>query len=270
MSVILCRKEQVSHPYFLEVLGVNVSTSQELCYAIYHHPLLAMDGFVNENLIEFIREELKMGFTALKMERWMKSGENPDEMIFIFLQECDYYTTVEINKLRQQVTALRKLPSMEYAKRKADYLVGFKQYGKAIAGYEKILENMELFKTDDRFAGKVWNNLGACYARVFQFEKAMKAFGHGYDKLKDEGILEKMYHLTVLSPELELKEQYQQAVSEEQKVRWDADLEEARKQAGSSPEKERLEELFQKDPIKRMEGAAKLVENWKQEYRGMA
>ena len=65
MSVIFCRREQVSHPYFIESLGVHVYTSQELCYVIYHYPLLAMDDFVNQNLIDFIRKELDMGFTAL-------------------------------------------------------------------------------------------------------------------------------------------------------------------------------------------------------------
>ena len=127
MSVIVCRKEQVKHPYFIDTLGVFVYTSQELCYAIYNHPILAMDGFMSRNLIDFIRDELGMGFAALKMERWMKSGENQDELIFLFLQEAEYYSSAEISRLRQKVAALRKLHPLEYAKRKADYLVEFKQ-----------------------------------------------------------------------------------------------------------------------------------------------
>ncbi len=270
MSVILCRKEQVSRPYYIETLGVNIYTSQELCYAIYHHPLLAMDGFVNANLVDFIRDELKMGFAALKMERWLKSGESQDELIFIFLQESSYYTAVEINKLRQKISLLRKLPKLEYEKRRADYLFGFKQYGKAMAGYERILEHAALFKTDDQFVGRIWNNLGACYARVFQFEKAMDAFEMAYGKLKDEKILEKMYHLTRLEPRLELKERYQSAVTGELQEIWDENLASARNGAETSEEQEKLAAMFAKDPIRRMEGAAKLVETWKQEYRGMA
>jgi len=270
MSVILCRKEQVSHPYYIETLGVNIYTSQELCYAIYHHPLLAMDGFVDSGLVDFIRDELKMGFAALKMERWLKSGENSDELIFIFLQESNYYTTMEINKLRQKISILRKLPKIEYEKRKTDYLFSFKQYGKAIAGYEKILENASLFKTDDQFTGRIWNNLGACYARVFQFDKAMEAYEQAYGKLKDARILEKMYHLTTLDSGLELKERYQAAISDELLELWDDNLAKAQEAAGNSKEQEKLAAMFAKDPIKRMEGAAALLETWKQEYRGMA
>lgn len=270
MSVILCRKEQVSHPYYIETLGVNIYTSQELCYAIYHHPLLALDGFVGPGLVDFVRDELKMGFAALKMERWLKSGENQDELIFILLQESNYYTTAEINKLRQKISIFRKLPKLEYEKRRADYLFGFKQYGKAMTGYEKILEQAALVKTDEQFVGRIWNNLGACYARVFQFQKAMDAFEKAYGALKDGKILEKMYHLTVLEPELELKERYQSAVTEELQRLWDEKLLEVQKEAEVSKEQEMLAAMFAKDPIRRMEGAKKLVETWKQEYRGMA
>lgn len=270
MSVIVCRQEHVKHPYFIEHLGISVYTSQELCYAIYHHPILAMDGFIGRNLIDFIRDELNMGFAAMKMERWMKSGENQDELIFLFLQEAEYYSSQEINRLRQQVSALRKLPPLEYAKRKADYLVGFRQYGRAIAGYEKILESPLSERADDAFIGKVWNNLGACYARIFQFSKALDAYDRAYGKLKDLGVLERIYHLSRLKPDIQLKERYQSIITDELKDAWDRDFEQAQDKAAQSPEVEKLDELFRKDPVKRMEGARQILESWKQEYRGMA
>lgn len=270
MSVILCRPEKVTHPYFMESLGVSIYSSQELCYAMYHHPLLVMDGFVNQNLIDFIREELGMGFAALKMERWMKSGENQDELLFLFMQECNYYTTVELNRMRQKVAALRKLPPLEYARQKADYLFACKQYGKAIAVYEKILEDAGYGKTEDSFLGQVWNNLGACYARIFRFEKAMEAFQIAYGKTKSQEVLKKMFHLTCLDPELVFKERYQTIAGKELQEEWKEELEQARERAEESEEVEKLRQLFAKDPIRRMEGAAQMVEKWKQEYRSMA
>ena len=47
MSLILCRQEPVTSPYFVEELGVHLYASQELNYVIYHHPLLVMEDFVN-------------------------------------------------------------------------------------------------------------------------------------------------------------------------------------------------------------------------------
>ncbi len=270
MSVIFCRREQVSHPYFIESLGVHVYTSQELCYVIYHYPLLAMDDFVNQNLIDFIRKELDMGFTALKMERRIKAGENGDETLLLFLKECGYYTSGEINGLRQKISGFRKLPPLEYAKRKADYLFEYKQYGKAMAFYIGILEDIRYTRMDPKFQGRIWNNLGACYARVFQLGKAMEAYEQAYEKTGDQAVLKRIYHLTKLNPRLSLKEEYQASVTQEDRAAWEADFLKAGEEAKEAPEQEKLRELFARDPIRRMEEACRMVEGWKQEYRGMA
>ena len=44
MSLILCRQEPVTVPYPLEELGIHLYSSQELCYVIYHYPLLDDGG----------------------------------------------------------------------------------------------------------------------------------------------------------------------------------------------------------------------------------
>lgn len=95
MSVILCRRERVSHPFFIESLGIRVGSSQELCYAFYHHPLLLIDDLMGQDLMDFIREELGMGATAGRMEKWIRSGENPDDALIMFMQDCDYYSSLE-------------------------------------------------------------------------------------------------------------------------------------------------------------------------------
>ena len=51
----------------LETLGIRIYSSQELSYVIYHYPLLVMEDFVGEGLLEFMREELNQGFLALKV-----------------------------------------------------------------------------------------------------------------------------------------------------------------------------------------------------------
>ena len=34
MSLMFCRQEKAVHPYYVDVLGLNIYTSQELCYVI--------------------------------------------------------------------------------------------------------------------------------------------------------------------------------------------------------------------------------------------
>lgn len=126
--------------FYFEGLGVHLYSSQELCYVIYHNPLLVLETFVDDHLIEFIRGELEMGFLAAKLEKWQQSGEDTDELLFLILTECDYYNAAEIKHFRQKIETYRKMTPPEFAKAKADYLFTRKQYGKAVAEYEGILE----------------------------------------------------------------------------------------------------------------------------------
>ena len=129
MSLILCRQEQVTFPYYIEELGVHIYSSQELCYVIYNHPLLVMENFVDDRLAEFIRTELRMPFLAERIEKWLDSRGMSDDLLFLILQECDYYSPQEQARYRQMVNNLRKISDDEYAKRRADYFYGLSLYG---------------------------------------------------------------------------------------------------------------------------------------------
>ena len=66
------------------------------------------------------------------------------------------------------------LPGMgpfEFAKVTADYYYSLRQYGTALSCYEKLLDDRRNTAADDEFLGRVWNNIGACYAGLFWFDK---------------------------------------------------------------------------------------------------
>lgn len=269
MSLLLCRQEPVKHPFYVEFLDIRLYSSQELCYVIYNHPLLVLDGFVEEPLLAFLREELNLGFLALKLERWLKSGENADETLIMILQECDYYKPAEINRFKQQVAGIRRMHPAEYRKLKADELFGLRQYGRAVELYQELLELPGDAYVDDMFAGRIWNNLGSCYARMFQLERAFAAFEKAYARTGEQQVLERLYELTLFDGRLTLGERLGMLVTQEQKDAWGAKLEAAKKKAAQSEQVKEIEELFAKDPVKRQAGAAKMVTRWKQEYRNM-
>lgn len=269
MSLILCRQEDVRHPYYIENLGHNIYSSQELCYVLYNHPLLVMDSFVDEHLIAFIKDELKMAILAAKLEKWGRDGNNQDDLLYIILQECDYYSTSEQGRFRQKVSAYRKMHPAEYLKAKADYFFTHKQYKKAVTAYESLLEFKQDHVVDQVFLGRIWNNQGAACARVFQFERALEAFEEAFKFTKDVSVLRQIYYLTQLNPQLVLKEQYENLLDQETKNDWNKQMEVARENAENSHMVQQLIILFDKDPIKRMAGSSELVHKWKQEYRSM-
>lgn len=267
MSLLLCRQEAVRRPFYVEALGIHLYSSQELSYVIYSYPLLVLDGFVDEPLLNFLRDELNQGFLALKLERWLRAGENPDDALVLILQECDYYNAGEIAKFKQKLVELRKKHPAEYRRLKADELFSMRQYSKAVKVYEELLElPMDSF-VNDAFLGRVWYNLGSCRARLFQFAAAYEAYEKAYLKTSQPAILERMYGLTQLDEKLTLGDRIKALVTEEQTESWKRQFGEAQQNASRADGVVQLEQLFQKDSIRRQTGETKLLQRWKQEYR---
>ena len=269
MSLLLCRLEPVQHPYYVEVLGIHLYSSQELCYVIYNNPLLVMEDFLDTPLITFIREELGMEPLARKLQTLSDQKNNTDAMLLLILSECDYYTESEINRFKQTLSACRKYHPAEYLKAVADALFQKKQYGKAIVRYQKILEFPKDKVVDDEFLAKVYHNLGAVYAQMFQYEKAFRALDQSYVLHKNPDTLKRIYFLTVFEPALAVRERYQSLFTPQAKEKWEEELSLARQNAMAAKEVAALRELFKKDPVKRMKGAGEMICQWKQEYRGM-
>lgn len=270
MSLLLCRQEHVKRPYFMEPMGIHLYSSQELSYVIFNHPMLVLDDFVDERLLTFLREELNQGFLALKLERWLKSGESPDEALMIILQECDYYSMAEVGRFRQMAAALRKKHPADFMRMKADELFSLGQYGRAVKLYKELLDYPPGDHVDDLFFARIWNNLGSCYARMFQLDKAFKAYENAYKKNQQEIILERLYDLSRIDNRLALSPELQSEITEKQQKLWEDKLIRARQKARDSRQVKELETLFQQDSVKRRAGETELICQWKQEYRNMA
>ena len=113
MSLLLCRQEPVKNPYYIDVLDVHIYSSQELCYVIFNHPLLVMDEFVDSSLLDFIRRELALPVLADRMEKLAETGSRPEEILTLFLLECDYYTEKEVQQFKAAAASYRRLPAGE-------------------------------------------------------------------------------------------------------------------------------------------------------------
>ncbi len=269
MSLILCRPERVEHPYYIDALGVHAASSQELCYIIYNHPLLVMSDFLNDSLIRFVKEELLQENMAARLSNWKRSGENPDEMLAQILEICDYYSPQEINRYRQRLAAYRKMNSAEFTKATADYYFNLRQYQTAVHYYQKILEDWRVRSMTDEFTAKIWNNVGASYAGIFWFEKALDAYEMSYNFDKNLDTLKRIFQLTVLNPELKLKERYKALLTPERRSAWREEINQKILKSWESPERQELEEIFSRDSLRRTKEAGNLLSSWKKEYRRM-
>lgn len=270
MSLRLCRSEKVKNPYYVSFLGVHLYSSQELAYVIYHYPLLVMDQPVDDRLLDFLREELNLGFLALKLDNWRKSEENSDEMLVFLLQESDYYTQNEISEYRQTISGYRKMPDSERKKLRADALFGMRQYGKAVTMYGELLDEPSDGNEDPQFAAGVWNNLGACYGRMFLLDRAAEAFEKAYNRGGNRESLRSLYWIGKLDSRIMPGERFTSTITQEEKTQWDAAFDDARAQAAQSDLVKQVDAWFQDGAEDGEKKARELVETWKSEYRAMA
>ena len=118
MSLLLCRRERVKHPFYIEVLGIHIYSSQELCYVIYHHPLLVMNDFADASLFSFIKNELDLVFSWPYGKADRSRGNR--KRLYIFLQNV-IITEKEAQKFKQTAASYRNLLNMP-EKAVADYL----------------------------------------------------------------------------------------------------------------------------------------------------
>ena len=160
------------------------------------------------------------------------------------------------------------LSEEEYEKRRADYFYGLDLFGKAVTIYEQILDGAGRHLSGD-FRGKVWNNIAACYAKLFCYQKAMHAYENAWNAKPEAEYVKRMYFLTILNPELSLKDKFREMIGEDDKEVWNKEVEAAREESEKAPETLKLAAVFEKDPAGRIAAAGDILNQWKMEYRRM-
>ena len=214
-----------------------------------------------------------------KAEYYRKKAEAAENNNAIYTEDEDSVERLEekiarLEKLQQamkdrnKIVRDKKLTEEEYKKRRADYFYGLDLFGKAVTIYEQILDGAGRHLSGD-FRGKVWNNIAACYAKLFCYQKAMHAYENAWNAKAEAEYVKRMYFLTALNPELKLKDKFQEMIGEDEKEVWDQDVKEAREEAEKAPETLKLAAVFEKDPAGRIAAAGDVLNRWKMEYRRM-
>lgn len=99
--------------------------------------------------------------------------------------------------------------------------------------------------------------------------KAMDAYVCAWNEKPEAAYLKGMYFLTKLDPELSMKDRCRELLASQDTEGWDREFNEALVRADRRDLRYGSKEIFDRDPEKRLEGAAKVLNQWKLEYRKM-
>ena len=99
--------------------------------------------------------------------------------------------------------------------------------------------------------------------------RPVDAYACAWNEKPEAAYLKGMYFLTKMDPELSMKDRCRELLASQDTEGWDLEFNEALARARQTGPAVRLQEIFDRDPEKRLEGAAKVLNQWKLEYRKM-
>lgn len=181
---ILCQVPMASVPYYIENIGMNIYSIEELCYYLYQDLCLVDESLAGPGLCKWLEQELGMRELARRLSIMVERGPVPlGDFACEILYSINYLTQEEMKIYRNRIADLEKQPQPVREKLKGDCLMESRKYVNAIRVYRNALEQVSGRQGSPRFEGSVYHNLGCAYSRLFQKEEALECFGLAYDRL---------------------------------------------------------------------------------------
>lgn len=194
----LCQAARARHPYYIESIGLNIYSIEELCYYLSENVYLIDESIINQKLCEWLGEELGLQRLSRILLRAAEKSEDLISFVLPIFQECGYLKEQELRYFKEQLHDIQIEPQDTRRKMKADYLAGYGMYVSAIAEYEKILENRSPGRLGIHFYASVLESMAGAYAKMFRFEEAAQYLWQSYMALKSKKVYEKYLRILPL------------------------------------------------------------------------
>lgn len=191
MSYDLCLLEQAKRPYYIENIRTGIYSLEELCFYLYNNICLIDESIMNEKLCDWIRDELHLTKLYRQLYDQLEKKDGAAFFVLPIFREAGYLTHQEMREFQERLAKLEVQSEDMKQKLRADYLVKEKMYARAVWEYNQILKRRNPGKLGVQFYAGIWNNLGAAYAGLFQFEEAANCFWESYSLMKTKESLRK-------------------------------------------------------------------------------
>lgn len=183
---ILCRSKYSNKPYHISNMAINIYSLEELCYYIFNNIYLIGTDLVDEGLIKYIGEQLGEEELAEQLRFLVSQKAGLAELVITILRYVDYYSTEEIQGIRNTIEKLDTQNAMQRLKLRADNFLNNKRYESAIHNYGLIVYAKKDSSLTDEFYGNVWHNMGVANSKLFSFGEANECFLRAYELNKNE------------------------------------------------------------------------------------
>lgn len=178
-ELLLCSHDLAFVPYYIDSIALNVYSLEELCYYLAENADLIEPAFMTQDLIDWIRSELKLTALADCLQRQKEDGGSLLDFVLTLISGCNYCTGEETERIKEILTDFECKSEGECKKIRADRLLSKKRYHAAILEYKRLLTFPEVTGV---LEGNICHNMGTAYAGLFSFGEAAECYDRAYKK----------------------------------------------------------------------------------------
>lgn len=172
----LCQVKRAEVPYYIENISTNIYSLEELCYYFQHNIYLLDESIINEELCDWIRDELGLKQLYQRLYHELENEVGLAGFILPVFKEIGYLTQEEFRNLNNQLIKLEHEPEVARKKLKADYLAENGKYINALRVYKDTIEQAQTDHLGGQFFGEVYHNMGCIHMYMLQYDEALNCF----------------------------------------------------------------------------------------------
>ena len=195
---ILCQVRRPEKPFYIESVGLNLYSVEELIYFITQNLPMLDTALVNEELIRWIKEELRLKRLAQNLTILLKQEFRRKDILLLMFREVGYPDTSMMKRALEELEQLEAQPIHEKIKRKGDVLIRHQRYLKAIEVYRSVLDQKNAADFGAQYMGILYNNIGYAYAKMFQLEEAVSYFKQSNELIRSRASLKSYLYAVYL------------------------------------------------------------------------
>ena len=188
-SLILCHDKHAANPYEITRIHCKIYTMEELCYYLCNNLYLIDYTIMNEQLLNWIEEELDFKDLADELKDVVRTHGSVEKFVLTILKKSKIYKESEMIRIQNVLERLKNQKDIERQKYKGDNLLESGETEEAIIVYQDILNREKDESVDSKFYGKIYAGLGAAYGRMFLYQESAKMYDRAYQICEDKKLL---------------------------------------------------------------------------------
>ena len=188
-SLILCHDRHALNPYEITRIHCKIYTIEELCYYLCNNLYLIDYTIMNEQLLNWIEEELDLKSLASELKDVIRTHGSVEKFVLTILKRSKIYKESEMIRIQNVLERLKNQKAIERQKYKGDNLLESGETEEAIIVYQAILNGEKDESVDSKFYGKIYAGLGAAYGRMFLYQESAKMYDRAYQICEDKALL---------------------------------------------------------------------------------